>query len=615
MVYNNINKLSIILACYGDMHKVKKGLEVTLKSIMLAKQNIDLIVVSSYDFELDYSMIKNEFPSVKIIKVVNEITSLATLINIGIKHVVTDYIAFAWPGSHFDKLIISFAKNKVNIDDVFVIKSLCTNKVLIDPPQALIYGWLMCCKLYEINNIIVSKKALNKVGELDESILLQKSFDWEWLFRLSRSYIFKSLGSATNENNISIENYPYSKNYKFDDDIVHRYIVRSRPLAYNINDMYKKEVEFINDLPAEQINNININSNGHIIHKVPSTQRKCYKITIIGGYWEYHHNQLVFFNYLDNLIGKGFATYKVLLDFLVEPKDIEGSDLVIITRSRNNNILRIIEKCEKQNISTLYMLDDNWLTIAQDLPEVYGNLFVKGNIQFDTFIEAITRCKAVITYNKILYDDLSSYNNNVILFPLTINLNYYKGKVDTNIHGESQIIIGYAGSIRHDTTAFLALANIAKNNDNIKVLIFGNVEKDENNLFEGVNLIKFDYAPYPLYCKKMIEVSPDILIAPLIDNKTSRCKCPNKYFESGAVKAAGVYSNIPPYKDIIVHGKNGILINENTQSAWEEGISTLVNDKELLNNIKKNSHKDIQENYSTLSKLKEFCNMIEEVIF
>jgi len=267
-----------------------------------------------------------------------------------------------------------------------------------------------------------------------------------------------------------------------------------------------------------------------------------------------------------------------------------------------------------EGIATLYMLDDNWLTIAEDMPEIYGHLFSKGNPQFDTFIEAIPKCKAVITYNHKLMTDITKHNKNVVLCPLNINLDFYSSTAKASLHVENEIIIGYAGSLRHDDIAFKALANIARTHDNIKVLLFGSVSVEQIQLFNGLNTIILNYMPYPMYCKAIMEVAPDILLAPLINNKTSESKCPNKYLEAGATNSAGVYTNISPYNTVVKDGYNGLLVDNYTVEAWEEKILLLVNSNELLTSIKRNCHEDVKRHYSTDIHLIEFCQMITNII-
>lgn len=625
---DNPVRLTVILACFGNIQVIEKPLEETVECLNQVKENIRLILVTDgiqYSEISIVQKIRNQFSNAKVISLDKDTHTPAELFNVALAYIDTSYISFAWAGSYFDERIKEFSKNPNMNFPVYAIKNSYSCKIPVDPNPSLVYGWSQCTKLYDLNNVIVSSKALNEVGGFDQSPFLQKNFGWEWLLRLSKYFIFTPIGTVAVSNTMNLENYPFNKHFNFDEDTIHRYLLRSRLIPYrqNIGSMSETEICFIKDLPredVEKVKDILVRNGLETYVKVPRTWfpqlKKRYKITIVGGYWEYHHNQLSFFNYFDKLYGKGFATYKVLLDAITAPQDVVGSDLVIITRSRNPNILAVINKCREEQIASLYMIDDNWFSVAKDLPETYGQLFIQGNPQFDTFIEAIKKCDAVITYNTFIHEEISKYNKNVILFPLNIDLDFYTQDQETQSdrYKSNEIIIGYTGSLRHDDTAFKALSNIARKHDCVKVLLFGGISESQRLLFEGLDTNILNHMPYPIYCNVIKHISPDILIAPLVKNKTSMSKCPNKYLEAGAVKAAGIYTNIYPYNDIVKDGVTGLLVDDNTVEAWEQKILLLVNDKRLMTKIKEQCHNDVRKYYSTEKYIGKLCKMIKALI-
>lgn len=612
--------LSVIMICFGEKHIIAGQLNETLRILETIHQNIQLIVILDGKQYMKMTGIKNiltNFPSYKIIALNDTSHIPAKLFNIGLKHSHTPYIAFSWPGSTFDWNIQALTDAGLN-SAVYTLNNPVLNKIYWDPPTSLIYGWLQCCKLYDLNNIIVSKAAAKKIGEFDESPLLQMDFDWEWLLRLSRHFIFKAIGTAS-ENRLSLRNYPYEEIFEFNRDIIHRYVLRNKALPYkNTSEINTSEMLFIKDLPSTSIEKIKSVCIDHQLKTyskpfpLTSHRKRNYKITIISGFWDYHHCQLCFLNYLDKLYGKRFATYKILMDTLTTPEDIYHSDLVIIVRGRHSNILSIIDICKKNEIPTLYMIDDNWFTIAEDYPEEYGQLFAAGSPEYDTFISALNKSDAVITYNRNLYTYLNKYNSHVILFPLNINFDfYYKEPTDIN---NSVLTIGYAGSLRYDDTAFKALSNIAKKNPCISIILFGVFTQSQLAIFDGIPVQVIDFMPYPIFCQVISKIAPDILIAPLMYNKTSESKCPNKYLEIGAVGAAGIYTNIHPYNDVVKDGVTGLLVKENTLPCWERNILMLVKNKKLLKKIQSTCQIDVKKNYDTCKLTKSFMQMIDSII-
>ena len=83
-------------------------------------------------------------------------------------------------------------------------------------------------------------------------------------------------------------------------------------------------------------------------------------------------------------------------------------------------------------------------------------------------------------------------------------------------------------------------------------------------------------------------------LAPLSDGHFYRCKFYNKYLEFAAAGIPCLYSNVEPFKQVIVNGQNGLLV-ANTVDAWTNAI-TQITDKSVAQRIAANGLKDISEN-------------------
>lgn len=613
-------KMTVIfsgLKLYG----LEDKFENTLKVLETNKDIINIIfVVDRESFnENTNAMLIRRFPNFKIVLKEGIVQSHSQLFNEGFKHIKTPYVYFAWAGSFIDSRIFGFARNEDYERDVVVIRNKTLNKVKSEITFNVFYGWLQSVPLYELNNVIVSSKVISEVGEFETTGILQRYFYWEWILRLARGYNFYSLGIGTGDSDIMLEKYPIKMDYNFDYDLIQKYVVRLRKLPYyhtDINNlqMFLKDIDYSELLTFyNKVKSFNIDENINFDNLLNRNEqdKKVFNICLIGGPWEYHHMQICFYNYLDKLYGQSIVNYKVSLDEIVEVKDVEKSDLVIVCRSRNSRILDIIDYCNNKNITTLYMVDDNWLTIAKDVPELYGTLFVPGNPQFDTFVECLKRSNYVITYNKYLYSDIKEYNNKVYLFPLNIDLDYYTESVEKN---DEKITIGYSGSLRHTSTVFSAICNVARRNSNVEILYFGSLSAEQMKLFNGINVKFTGFQTYALYCKAISNNHIDILVAPLENNRYSMSKCPNKFLEIGAINGAGIYRNIYPYSDVIVNEENGLLIDNDTTQEWEEKIEKLCNDKILLNKIKVNCRNEIINRYKTEINLPKFCLLIDKLV-
>lgn len=103
---------------------------------------------------------------------------------------------------------------------------------------------------------------------------------------------------------------------------------------------------------------------------------------------------------------------------------------------------------------------------------------------------------------------------------------------------------------------------------------------------------------YNSYIRQMSEVQWDIGVAPLPESDFHSCKYYNKFLEYGSIGAAGIYSNVQPYKQIIQNQVNGLLV-ENTDEAWIEGLSTLIDNQMLRTNIYKSARFQLEAEFTT----------------
>ena len=434
---------------------------------------------------------------------------------------------------------------------------------------------------------------------------MQKFSDWDFICRVFRENPPIDLGTSM-PYIFTTFHYPYKKHYNCNNVLIKRYICRKKTAEFG-KDWYIDELySFLYDLNNFDRNRLGfdaiVNSKGY---------NTFYKITIIGGYWEYHHIQLAFLNYFEMLQGTGFCSVKVCHDEKVQIDDIRDSNLVIFTRSRNLKLVEIINYCNQYKVSTLYMLDDNWLSAAKDYPHLFVGLFVAGNDQFEAFLYIMRRCDKVLVYNKYLAEDLSKFAKDIVISRLAINLDMYKKDKEIEKKG---IVIGYSGSARFIDEPFKALVKVAKKRKNVRILIFGYLTEEQKNILSEIEYINVPPQNYTAYCKTFASLEPDILIAPIDRTRTSMSKCPNKYLEISAVKAAGIYSNTYPYNEVVKNGVNGLLVDRESEIEWEGTILSLVDNPELLERIKKNAYNDVKRNYSCSAVLSDFVKMIESSV-
>lgn len=509
-------------------------------------------------------------------------------------HIKESHLLFVWPGCEISSVLINKG-TEVGADSNLYCVYDYSNPFPYTPDEPLLYGWCMTAPLFKLNQLLIPMKAVHEIGDMDTSELLENmGYDWEYTLRLLRYCTTVCLGGA-NPNKYEVKAVSHLE--EEEKHKIHGFVVRKRPRPY------KNDAKFLEDYMTDYYGKNNILTALSLMRV-----KKPYKILIVGGYWDYHHNQLCFFNILDTLYGEGIATYRVAMDINLQVKDIGDADLVIFTRCRQGNILGMIDYCNMQKIPTMYMLDDNWINIAEDFPGDYGQMFSPGSSDYDVFYAALQKCKGVITFTEPLSQVLSKVNSNVYLMPLSIQMS--KG-----IREKTEAkVVGYMGSLRYSNQAFYALKRIRDEYPSLTVILIGTLSNEQRYIFSGSNVIYSSYLAYPHYQAFIEQYQPDILIAPLEGNRTCEAKCPNKYLEMGSMRAAGIYSNVRPYTDVIEQNINGILVEEETVEHWYNAIKTLIDNTDILHGIQLKAYEDVNENYGIPKVKQRFIKVLKNII-
>jgi len=598
--------ITIVYLVSGRREKSLSSLQQGLNGLKQISCTGEINIVFVFDgenwkYQPIVRMIYSDFPNATTI-FEHECSNPGLLYNRAMAHVNGEYVCFfSLSTEHIQKRINAFQK---------CIEEKCSDSIyyLNSQPDMnfyqgnnLKYGVLQILMPYSLDDFVI-KSCVVRNFMFNENILIQNKFSQEFLLRLAREFDFKEIGYIEpNVHGIQV-----LKRLNVSSRLTDSYLVRSGALwEKEIEDKF--DAEFINDLDDEDYETVSRVFRNDFIHK----NKKVRKILILGGIWEYHHIQVVFLNYLEKLIGSGFATYVVGYDEFFVKENLIDYDIVFFCRCRSDNGVELAKYCKKNRIKSIYMLDDNWLSIAKDYPKE-GAIFVEGNSNFDNFIEIVKMCNAVLYFNDLIKEDLMPYTNSFIKFKISVNPKTFISS-DNNKTKRSKYIVGYAGSLRYENIAFEALSKVAKDRDDVTVLLIGGISEEQLKLFNGTDYIKYDFVTYKKYASIMKEMKPDLLIAPLQANRTSSSKCFNKYIESGINGAACVFSKVEPYTQVVIDGKNGYYVENNSVEAWYKKINEILDNPVGLNEVKNNVIQDVLENYSVDVVVNDFKKMIDKI--
>lgn len=608
-------KLTVIVALFGKYEKLVNQFGKLAEDIKKLPKEIEVIVVcdnKQWTYAPIYQIVSICNKNVRLVELDNRTDIPAKLYNEGLKYCNGEFVLFY----HLccDNLLDNvklFMKSSYSSEQLLYIKnSAAINIVGIEPPVENLYSYILSERFISLSDVIIKNSIIKNQRVFNESQILQGEFYRLFYINLASEYTFKLIGEFNHEI-YSLENYPFDIKYNFSNDIVDRYINYNTNIIISEKKQINKDKAFLIDLNSEYAIK-KLKQNRDILETITEYNKK-YKITVLGGYWEHHHNQICFFNYLNRLAGRGFATYKTLFDFSTKVEDIRNSDLVIFSRCRNENIRMLIDYCNEQNIATMYMIDDNWISIAKDYPELYGNMFVEGNPNYDNFIYALKNCSTTLVYNDIIKEDVSNYAKSITSFDISVEKKVFE--INNKREKDDDLIyIGFSGSLRWENIAFQALARVANERSDIKIFFVGIISKEQRELFKNIDYIEIPFSNYGNYAINISKLNPDIILAPLTETRTTMSKCYNKYVESGIVSSVCIYSKQKPYTDVIKDGINGFFVENETEQDWYNKIIEVISNVKLLREAQENAYKDIISNYTVDALYQKFAKIIIDVV-
>ena len=618
--------LTIVLAVLGNYIWIESELAKTINHLVgIDSADVEIIVVLDGKQWLSTPIVRtlsSQKQHIKIIIKENPENDFAKLWNLALKEIRSGHILFIWPGCLPD--LHAVKQNLISSSIVGFVDPDIYSQLNAAPDLILsqLHHVLQCENIFKINNTVFHRSVFSSIGEFDESSMNGNDCSWEFFLRAEEHNIkINLLSGSICPTSWGLADFPVNRVLRIPSYVSHFFSIKASKQIKK-DDVFLKN--FYTDIPDPEkylcIQKVNKNPTQNV-------KMKPIKIAVISGIYDYVHNQLCFYNYFDFLFGRGYFIYIPLLDINVQPqRDLSEMDCVIISRGRDRNLYSVLKYCLNNRIPTIYMIDDNWFWVGKDWKKDYGKLFSPGSISYQVFTTCLAECNAVIVYNKIMAEDVSHYAKKIIQLPVNVQPELFSNKITSpelnkiadeildwreETHG---LVIGYAGSLRYNDVAFEALSEAVKDSPTpIKTLLFGHFTQKQMEILINVDPIFIPYTNYQNYASFLGNSKPDLLLAPLEQNRTSMSKAPNKYLEYSVIGAAGIYSNIHPYTDVIQSGVNGILVEDNIDE-WKKAILELIIHPKQMRHIAITAKNDVIENYSTQKNSRKFIEALMSVV-
>ena len=313
---------------------------------------------------------------------------------------------------------------------------------------------------------------------------------------------------------------------------------------------------------------------------------------------------------IESLESVGMSVGKVFY-YELKPEHIKHYNVFIFYRCPwLKEFESIFEEIRRKNKVSIYAVDD--LVIDRkytDKLPVVQSMLPEDRILYDNGVERHNKlmrcCDYAITTTEGLADELKKYDNFRDVYidrnSMSDEMIYYADKAVAEVARDAKkIVIGYfSGTNTHNEDFQMvapALIKILKKYKNTYIKLAGRLEAPEPLKDFADRLI---FTPYVDWRRLPYELRQcDITLSPLVDSVFNRAKSENKWSESSLVEVATIASDVGAFKISIDNGKTGILV-DNTTDGWFKGISQLVEDTTLRENIARQAREYVRKNYKT----------------
>lgn len=294
-----------------------------------------------------------------------------------------------------------------------------------------------------------------------------------------------------------------------------------------------------------------------------------------------------------------------------ECREMINASAVIISRHLfSPEMNRWVEVARNLGVPHYYYLDDNFMILTEEIPELREYTKEKMKIELASFSGVLVSSQKLADF--FLENNIHS---KIHVFPPVVP---HQKWLDSSIAPQKPLgvtRIGFMGGThRHKNFLDFVLPAILRlaNEHKIELIIGGDIEIPSND-FPQLKIYQFPFdMSYRLSLGRMQSANIDILIHAGSNTRNNPYKTSNVLLNASVLGAFPLLSNQPPYEDAEELGL-GLLCEADNSNDWYENLSKVVSDTELNIRVNRNLQQYVAENYSGSQNLEVLKNIRKEI--
>jgi glycosyltransferase involved in cell wall biosynthesis/2-polyprenyl-3-methyl-5-hydroxy-6-metoxy-1,4-benzoquinol methylase len=270
-------------------------------------------------------------------------------------------------------------------------------------------------------------------------------------------------------------------------------------------------------------------------------------------------------------------------------KDIEWGDIFIFQRDAGEYVFSLIKFLKSNGKKIVFEIDDLLINLPSFLSH-HADALLENK---EYLIESLKLSDVVTVTTSRLAKEISIYNKNIHCIPSgseglpSLVAKHYKVPSE-----EVTLIVASSDKVLIDF--IIPALKLIQEKFSIQIIAIGPPGEYLENA--NLNIKKIKNMSYFDFKKFIASLDNGIGLIPLDDSLFSSCKSPIKYFDYSVAGIPSICSNVPPYIDYVINEKNGVLV-ENTTESWFAAIESLVLSHSMRTEIAESSINYVRNSY------------------
>jgi len=233
----------------------------------------------------------------------------------------------------------------------------------------------------------------------------------------------------------------------------------------------------------------------------------------------------------------------------------------------------------------LYDTDDDWTALPS------GHAFAQAMAKrLPHILETARRARLVTVTTARLAEVFAAINPRVTVVPNFLPEALWRPVAPPT---RPVVAVGLAATASHEpdiAPLSPVLAGLARElAGKLRFVFFGCAP--DTACFPGATAVPFDPA-YAAYAGRLARLGCGIGLAPLADTAFNRAKSPIKWMEYALCGMAGIFADLPPYRDVVEQERTGLLVGPDP-ADWGEAVRRLVLDAPLRRTLAANAQETV----------------------